>query len=149
MSILLFTAAPEEIARQMTDYLRRNIGITSISEGDVIVNYQQNVLRQMNIITIKSMVTKVIKLIIGQHTAFRIAMSRSYNNNELASISIRDKYSKAYLLAVSHYPELISLLEKEASTRFGSDPRLDYPELKLSGQPTDIEGRYYLFLLAR
>ncbi len=148
MGILLFTATPVEIISQILEYFRRSVGLSTVTSCDVCLKYQHNVLRQMNMGIVKSLITKSVKLIIRQHNYVRVVMSRDYSNDP-GKIDGADKFRKIYCLAVSHYPDLIRKLEADTISKFYNDPRYDFPEHPAGGFPCDVGSRYYLFLLAR
>lgn len=148
MSIILFTATPGEIALQILEYFRKSSGDSTMTSSDVCLRYQQNVLRQMNIGIIKSLITKSVKLIVNQHSCIRFVMSHDYSG-DVTEVKEAGKFRKVYSLAVSHYPDLIGQLEMDSIARFCTDPRYDTTDRPVGALPCDIAGRYYLFLLAR
>ncbi|PKP23489.1 MAG: hypothetical protein CVU06_08020, partial [Bacteroidetes bacterium HGW-Bacteroidetes-22] len=113
MSIILFTATPGEIISQILEYFRRSSCVSVMTSSDVCLKYQQNVLRQMNIGIIKSLITKSVKLIVNQHSCIRFVMSHDYSG-DVTEIKEAGKFRKVYSLAVSHYPDLIGQLEMDS-----------------------------------
>lgn len=148
MGILLFTAAPVEIAGPISKFFHQSVGMKSITLDDVSVKYQQHVLRQMNRVIVKTIITKTVKAVVGEAENFRIVMSRQFtvDNQQLL---VQGDFRKVYSLVVSHYPDLVQQLEAESVAKFYNNPRFDQRGWPETGLPLDIGGRYFLFLLTR
>ena len=148
MGILLFTAAPGEIAGSISKFFHQSLGMKAITGDDISVKYQQHVLRQMNRVIVKTIITKSVKTIASRSENFRIVMSRQFSDHSQQMIA-EGGYTKVYSLVMSHYPEIVQQLEAESVAKFCNDPRFDHTEGPENGSPTDIGGRYFLFLLTR
>lgn len=148
MGVLLFTAAPVEIADPISKFFHQSVGLKAITLDGISVKYQQHVLRQMNRVIVKTIITKAVKAAVSDSQNFRIVMSRQFSGENRQSL-IQGDFTKVYSLVVSHYPDIVQQLEAESVAKFYNDPRFDRRGWPETGMPADIAGRYFLFLLTR